>query len=303
MQNVLVLQITLFILIGTGALVKKKGLVSKEGQKNLTDLVIYVVLPCNIVTSFLSTEASGNLSDCTTILLVSVVIQVCSLLYGFLFYKKQPEGRKKSLRYGILCSNAGFLGNPVAEGLYGPTGLMLASVYLLPLRIMMWSEGLRIFAPGGADKKTIFRKVLTHPCVLACLAGLALMLCRVSLPPVLSMPLSTIGRCNTALSMFVIGMVLADMDPKKLVDKDVVRYTLERLILIPCLVLIGCRLFHLNSLITGLSVVLAAMPAGATTSMLAVKYDQEPEFATRLVIFSTLCSIPTICMWSLLMAK
>ena len=47
--------------------------------------------------------------------------------------------------------------------------------------------------------------------------------------------------------------------------------------------------------------VLAAMPAGATTSILAEKYDMEPAFATKMVIFSTLLSLPTICVWSMLL--
>lgn len=43
------------------------------------------------------------------------------------------------------------------------------------------------------------------------------------------------------------------------------------------------------------------MPAGATTSILAEKYDMEPEFATKMVIFSTLLSLPSICLWSMVL--
>ena len=45
------------------------------------------------------------------------------------------------------------------------------------------------------------------------------------------------------------------------------------------------------------------MPAGTTTTMLAVKYNRDPAFATKLVIFSTLCSIPAIFLWSLLLTR
>jgi len=41
--------------------------------------------------------------------------------------------------------------------------------------------------------------------------------------------------------------------------------------------------------------------AGTTTAMLADKYDSDPQFATKLVILSTLCSIPAICLWSLIL--
>lgn len=51
----------------------------------------------------------------------------------------------------------------------------------------------------------------------------------------------------------------------------------------------------------GLSVILAAMPAGATTGILAEKYNAEPAFATKLVVLSTLLSIPTIAVWMLIL--
>ena len=43
-----------------------------------------------------------------------------------------------------ICSNADFL-ESIAEGIYGAEGLVLASVYLIPQRIMMWSSGLAVF--------------------------------------------------------------------------------------------------------------------------------------------------------------
>ncbi len=129
---------------------------------------------------------------------------------------------------------------------------MLASIYLIPQRIMMWSAGLTVFTKSMSRRETV-KKVLTHPCVVACGIGLILMFGGITPPEVLLTPLQTIGRCNTALSMLVIGMILA------------------------------------------------AMPAGATTSMLAAKYGTVPEFATKMVVFSTLCSIPSIAAWSVLL--
>ena len=202
-----------------------------------------------------------------------------------------------NLRYALICSNAGFLGNPIAEGLYGATGLMLASIYLIPQRIMMWSEGIAVYS-GISDKKETVKKVVTHPCVLACMIGLVLLLTQADLPPVILTPVQTIGRCNTALSMMVIGMILAEINIKDLVDKTVVLYTIQRLVVIPLLIYVILTLLPVSPLVRGLSVILAAMPAGATTSMLASRYDRDPVFATKLVVFSTLCSIPAIIIWS-----
>lgn len=300
MKELLILQLTIFILLAVGFLVKKIKIIGAEGQKNITDLVIYIILPCNIVTSFLNGMTKDTLRDCIAILLISIGIQIFGVIYGKFLYRKQPEDRKKNLTYAIICSNAGFLGNPIAEGVYGATGLMYASVYLIPQRIMMWSEGLAIYS-GDKNIRGTVKKVLTHPCVIACVIGIILMLTGVQLPSPVLTPLQTIGRCNTALSMFVIGMILADIDFRTMIDRTVVWYTVNRLIIIPTLVFGICLLLPVSPMVRGVSVLLAAMPAGATTSMLALKYKRDPEFATKLVVFSTLCSIPAIMIWSMIL--
>ncbi|MDY5496649.1 MAG: AEC family transporter, partial [Anaerobutyricum sp.] len=54
-----------------------------------------------------------------------------------------------------------------------------------------------------------------------------------------------------------------------------------------------------DRLVTGVSVILAAMPAGATTSILASKYECDGEFAVKLVVFSTAVSLLTTPLWSM----
>ena len=291
------LQFIIFSLIGIGFVTRKKGIVSREGQRSITDLVINVVLPCNIVTSFVQELPDSALRDCAMIFLISVGMEA------------MEANKQKCLTYGILVSNAGFLGNPVAEGVYGPMGLMLASVYLIPVRVIMWSKGIAIFS-GESDRRQTLRKVVTHPCVIACMIGIVIMLADLLagisiVPEWLFDMLKTVGRCNTGLSMMVIGMILSDIDMEQLMDKLVIRYTVERLLVIPGA--LGMILFGLSRLgvVTGLSpnlaVLLAAMPAPATTSMLSSKYNCAPDFATKMVILSTLCSIPTIFLWGLLL--
>lgn len=309
MRALLELQFIIFALIGVGCFVRKKNIVSREGQKNLTDLVIYVILPCNTVTAFMQEIPRSSLYDCVRVFLISAGIQVFCVLYGRIAYRNMEENRRKSLTYGIMISNAGFLGNPVAEGLYGAQGLMLASVYLTPVRVMMWSEGLAIFS-GQKDRRATLKKVATHPCVLACFIGIILLITRVFtgivlLPGPVLVLLQTIGRCNTALSMMVIGMIVSNVKPSDFIDPLVFRYSVERLVVIPAItfavMMVLKRIGWVSGIVPGLSVMLAAMPAATTTSMLASRYDCEPEFAAKMVIVSTVLSIPTIFLWSLIL--
>ena len=98
---------------------KKIHIIGPQGQKNINDLVIYLILPCNILHAFTQSAADGNFIKYLEILLISIGIQVFCVIYGKVMFRKEPEGRYKCLQYGTICSNAGFLGNPIAEGIYG----------------------------------------------------------------------------------------------------------------------------------------------------------------------------------------
>ena len=53
LQGLVNLQLMMFIEIGIGWYLRKKGLITEEGKKVLTDLVIDLILPCNIIQSFM----------------------------------------------------------------------------------------------------------------------------------------------------------------------------------------------------------------------------------------------------------
>ena len=295
MNKMLFLELAIFIMMSVGFLSRKFQVLGSDAEKVITDLVIQIVLPCNILNSFLSGAHGIDASGFLTVLLVSFGIQLVSTLYAKYAFPKQSDARRCNLGYAMICSNAGFLGNPITEGAFGAPGLMLTSIYLIPQRIMMWSEGLAIYS-GETDKKAAIRKIITHPCVIACLLGVFLMVTGIPFPDFLRTPLQSIGACNTPLTMMMIGMILSRVDLRHLADKTILWFTLHRLVLMPLLVYVVCRLLGISTLVTGVSVLLAAMPAGATTTMLAAKYNRDPEFATRLVVFTTLCSIPAIFM-------
>ena len=274
-------------------------MVGKEADRVITDLVLYVILLCNIFNSFLTGNDVGT-GDYLAVLLISIGVQMLALLYGKIAFPKENADRRCNLSYAMICSNAGFLGNAVAEGVFGSAGLMLTSIYLIPMRIMMWSEGLAVYS-GVSDMRGTARKVVTHPCVIACVLGLLAMILKIPVPELLQTPIQSIGRCNTPLTMMMIGMILSEIDLKHLVDKTILRFTLHRLVLMPVIVYLACLLLPVSKTVTGVSVLLAAMPAGATTTMLSTKYNRDPEFATKLVVFTTLCSIPAIFLWSIVL--
>ena len=299
-QQLLNLQGMLFLLVAAGVVLRKMGIL-QEGAKNiLTDLVIYLILPCNIINSFFIEFNFDILKGFAIILTIASLIQVGCLILAKILYNREPEGRKKVLQYGTVCSNAGFMGNPIAEGVYGAEGLMYASIFLIPQRIVMWSAGVSYFTESP-DRKTVVKKVLTHPCIIAVYIGLILMITRLPLPVFLQNTIRSIGGCTTTISMVLIGAILAEVEPGSILDRGIVKYALIRLFLLPLLVYLSCRVFHVTPLLSGVSVLLTGMPAGSTTAILAAKYDGDYIFATKCVVVTTLLSLVTIPLWCMVL--
>jgi len=165
------------------------------------------------------------------------------------------------------------MGLPVAGELFGAGGLMFASIYLIPQRVVMWTAGLSCFAPEEANWKGIVKNFAFHPGMVSVYIGLVLMLAHLRLPMFIEQTMSSIGACTTPLSMMLIGSIVGEMDRSQVkIDLFSLVYSAVRLVLIPLACLLGCRLFSVDPLITGVSVVLAGMPVGSTTAILASKY-------------------------------
>lgn len=294
-MEIINLQIEIFILLIIGFVLAKKGYFSKETQTQLTNIVLMVVLPCSIVNSFQIDIDKNLLVSTTMILVVSFGIQ---LLYGLLnrfLYRKLAIDKKICCQYATMVSNAGFMGMPIAQGVFGDIGLLYASVFLIPQRIFMWSSGLALFSKNKNSK--VFKQILTHPCIIAVYIGVVLMVLRsvdIFLPTPIEETISLISKCTTALSMLVIGGILSDIDYKHVFDKDTFLYSIYRLLLIPILILVITRVLPIAILPANVCVLLSAMPAASTTVMLAQKYDSDALFASKLVLVSTLLSLVTL---------
>lgn len=301
-QNMLNMQMMMFLLVAIGFLIRKKGIVGTEGRKNMIDLCLFVTLPFNVLNSFLREWDWDLLISCSVILLLSIGYNAVSVLFSILLYRRNSLEKQKPLKYGTIVSNGGFLGNPIIEGIYGSSGLLYASLFMLPVRIVMWSYGVTVFLRGeesAAENKKggLLKKIITHPCIVAIYVGAIIMIGGIGLPTFLKNTIAGLSNCNMPLSMMLVGMLLAEIDPKGLIDKTMWFYTFVRLILMP-LVIYGLTAFlPIDAQLRGITVIMAGMPAPITTALLSAKYGGDEEYATGMIFVTTLLSLITLPIW------
>lgn len=292
------LQGTLFAMMLIGAYCMKKGIIDENGKRCLTDLCVNIIIPCNIFKSCLIEFNMGIFRACSLLLLSAVFMQCICLLLNKVVFNRYPQQQKKVLQYSTIVPMSGFLGNPIAEGIYDELGVLYTSIFLIPMRIVMWSVGTTYFiADAAVDKKKVLKNVLTHPCLVAIYLGLFFMITQLPLPDVVTNTVRYIGNCNSAMTMFIVGTILTDVKPSELLKRDTFGFSAFRLVILPTIALGIGLVLGLDNTSLGISVLMTGMPAGATTAIFAARYHSDAPFAARCVVMTTLLSMISLPLW------
>lgn len=151
-------QAILLVYMAVGFYCRKRGIIEKKMQGKLTDFVLRITLPCMIFNSFSMHITLDMLKQAALCLGVAFFICFAAWLGGKVVYNMYPKEKKSVLQYATLVNNAAFLGLPIVKAVLGEAGMFLASIFIIPNRIFMWTAGVSIFT-AEADKRRRLRRL------------------------------------------------------------------------------------------------------------------------------------------------
>lgn len=300
--NLLYLELVMVLLASAGILLRKRGVVTDAGQECLTDLMMDLILPCNIFLSFIGDADREVLKASVLTIAISVVLMLLTAGLGRLLYGRKPEHLERVFRYGLVNSNSIFIGMPVIQSLLGAEGVLQLSMYMIFVRMFCWSYGLSLYTGVKSDWKSSVKRLIRHPCMIAAVLGMAVMLSGLALPAFLTQALQSVSNCMMALSMLLIGVVLAEMDLRQLFRRDIWGFCAVRLVGIPALVFAACRLLQAPYIVTATCTLVSGMPAASLTAVLAARYHCDAETGSLIVSVSTALSTISIPLWYMLLS-
>lgn len=286
------LELEILCLLGTGIWIEKKGMLSAQTVSQLTDFVVDIVLPCAIVSSFEMKLTSEILVSTSQVFVIAIGMQGLYCILNRFLYRTWGNGEQICAKYATMVTNASFIGMPIAQSLYGATGLLFASISVLPQRVLMWSYGLSLYTNQKQDVD--WRKILFHPCVVSIFIGIGVMAAYGAgfvLPEGVSKTLSMVGSCSTPLCLVIIGTIVGRLDWNDLFPWRGFLFSVYRVLFPPAMALLLVWCLLVNTLAKQISILLAAM---STTVILAEKYQKNPKFASQLMVLSTFLSFVSI---------
>ena len=98
-SSLLTLQGQLALLTLIGFFLARKGIINAQGRKCLTDLLINVILPANIIQSFLVEFSWDVLKSSASILVISLALQIGCVVLCALGYNWLPFARRSVYQY------------------------------------------------------------------------------------------------------------------------------------------------------------------------------------------------------------
>lgn len=292
-------QTLLFLFILLGIIIRRAGIITPASRASYNLFLINVTLPAMILNSFLQDASLEQLSIAGQILPVSALTALAAFLLGKLVWRRQPKHRQSSLVFGTMFSNAGNAGLPVVQLVFGDVGVLYASFFLIPVRIMMWTLGVSLFLPSsGRDR---WRHLMLNPSILAVILGLGLMMTGLHLPAVLGTAIKRVGDITGPLSMMLIGTTLVEMPLREAFCGETWLTSALRLLILPLMSLAVMRLLGIDALLSSVAFILIAMPVATNTVILAERYGADSHLAGGCVFLSTVLSLVTVPLMTLLL--
>jgi len=285
------------LILAAGFVAGKAGLLAKASKTGLTDLILYVTLPCTIVNSFKVDYEPSLLRGFAFTLLVACISQAIGQAASLIFFRKQPFERRSVLRYGLIVCNSSFFGLSVISAALHNAALPFAAIYLIPQRFAMWLLGVPVFSNNNQNRLAAVAKTIVHPSMIAVYAGLLLLLTHTKIPAAIALPIGAIGGCTMPLSMLLVGSIISEIKPAMLIDRYIYFYCLLRVVCIPGLIFICCLLLGVNGAPFHVSVLMAGMPAATTTTLLALRYGADEHLGSALLISSTVFFFVMLPVW------
>lgn len=286
----------LFLMMFCGWLLVKTGLLKSSDSKVLSILCVYIIIPCTVINAFqisYTPEAAGNFL-LAVINAVSIHILLFLIVWGI--GKVYPLSRIE--KASLIYSNAGNLIIPLVTAVLGEDYVLYASAFMIVQLFIIWTHGRSLIeGKSGAD----FKAILTNVNLIACVLGLVMFLCRITLPSFLQETMKGIGSMIGPAAMIMIGMILAGSDIVSMIrEKRIWIISFMKMILIPAAVILIMKLSGFASLspegstILYISLMACMTPSAATVTQMAQLYDQDAGYATAINTITTLMCIATM---------
>jgi transporter, auxin efflux carrier (AEC) family protein len=278
--------IEMFIILIVGIIGYKSKIITKEGNKVLSNVLLMIVNPAVLFMAFQQDFTEKLVRGFIVSIGFAFICHIVGIIISYITIKKTIKDYDIE-RIACIYSNCGFIGIPIINALFGSEGVFYLAAYLMVFNILLWTQAL-VLTTGKFDKKTLLEGIFS-PAIISIILGI--LFCRFKLPTILSEPANYIKEMNTPLAMLIAGATMAQTNLLKAIKNyRIYIITVLKLLIIPIVSGIILTLFNFDETVTMTSIVEVACPTGASGTMFALRYNKNAIYASELYVVTTLIS-------------
>ena len=286
----------LFLLLVLGFVLFKCHIFDEYTNKKISALIVNVASPMLIISSIAGVE--GNDKSIVFLMIgAGILMYIGFIILGKIINRIFPFPKKDWPVYEcmVVFANTGFMGYPVLLDVFGQEAVFYASLIHMAFNFFVYTYAIMCLTKGDdSEFKLNFKQLLT-PGIVLIFIGILIYLFDIQLPSVLMDTINSVGSLTAPLSMMMIGSSLAVYPIKdSFTDWRSYVFAFVRLIIVPFMTMIVCRLLHINPYYANITIITNAMPVGSMVLMLATQYNANIKIVTRNIVVSTLLSVITI---------
>lgn len=282
----------IFVVMAIGYIIQKKF---ELNIQTLARLNIYFLVPGFIFVKLYTTVISVQLLGS---ILLFFILYVVILYFISLFLSKVmklDQGEKVTFTNSVMFFNSGNYGVPVNDLVFksDPLAMSIQVIMLTLQNIFLFSYGIFSLQSVKIGKLKAILAYFRMPMFYAMMSGIILNYFHVPIPSFIWVPANYIADAMIALALFTLGAQVAQL--KFTSALSMVYYSLGlRLVIGPIIALGIIVLFRVEGIVAQALFIGSAMPTSVNSAVIAQEYDNHPDLAAQIVLFSTLMSTFTV---------
>lgn len=178
----------IFLLMLLGAIIRKTNFLHLQSINDLTNVTLYFLSPVVIIKAFEQPFSKTRFYQ-LLLLVVAVFLTyfVSIIMAKLIFHRVQDQNIQRIATYGSIYSNNGFMGVPLAQGLFGSLGVYYAVASMVGFNVMSWTQGIGMFQTAKHHELgRQLKKIILNPNIIAIMLGLVMFITSYRLPAILS---------------------------------------------------------------------------------------------------------------------
>ncbi|TET19194.1 AEC family transporter [Candidatus Bathyarchaeota archaeon] len=297
--------IPILLLMGTGFLSRKLGILKSGDERILSAYVYYFALPALFFVNMTETNFTEGTLRFMLAGIIPILIALTIYTSLYLVFKFS-----KNILYLLILStifgSLAFFGIPFIAFAFPGTGepvatLAAASISIVSVTISITTLELYRLQQSKilTGLKLVAQRLSKNPLILSIFFGILLSLIKIEIPTPISQPLHMLGSTTSTVAIFMLGVFLYGRKYTNI--SEALKLSMLRIVFLPIVAFLTTMLFDFSTLERSALILMHGMPVAISMIVLSERYSFYKETIASLILISSLGAGLYLNLWLLLL--